>query len=190
MISTTILILGVASSMTVALDCGEKSDQCLDVFSRQPSNLPKCYCTSLCEDHLEDVIKTCASGEVHADACGTCLTCAKARGQKCGGPFNVLGTCGSGLQCLIRINSGGTSKQRKQAEQSANGVCVSDRDVRCPRSGVTQLASNRDIFCRPGKLGIVADALYCPAIQSRRTPCPTQPPRRPPLLAEILGLRS
>jgi len=164
---TLLLMLVTSCSLVTSLDCGERNVQCLDVYSRLPSNLPKCYCTDLCQDQLDDVIRKCSSGQVHADACGTCLTCAKAQGEKCGGNFNVLGTCATGLNCLVTIAPGGTSRERKLKEQAATGVCVSDRDQRCPRSGVTPSPANRDISCRPGSLGIIAEALYCPTFQQR-----------------------
>merc|ERR1712098_410534 len=42
----------------------------------------------------------CESGEYTLDECGCCLTCAKAEGQRCGGPFRIAGTCGQDLRCL------------------------------------------------------------------------------------------
>ena len=53
--------------------------------------LPQCYCTDLCQDKLGDLAAGCASGQLLADGCGACLVCARARGQTCGGSFNVLG---------------------------------------------------------------------------------------------------
>ena len=76
-----------------AMACGRlhPDPECLDVFTHVPSSLPKCYCTDLCEDKLGDLVTTCASGQLVADGCGACLLCARARGQTCGGSFNVLG---------------------------------------------------------------------------------------------------
>jgi len=156
------------------------------------SDLPKCYCTNLCVDHLEDLIRECSSGQVHADGCGPCLTCAKALGEPCGGKFNVLGHCASGLVCQIEISDEKrTAAERRAEEQSGSGVC-SDRNPRCPRSGVTPSEANRNVFCRPGRLGILVEALHCPArrqtCRQRSRPTTTKPPKRapPPLLA-ILG---
>ena len=35
---------------------------CLNVFDSEPKNLPKCYCTLICPEKLEDVKKNCTSG--------------------------------------------------------------------------------------------------------------------------------
>jgi len=42
----------------------------------------------------------CESGEYTKDECGCCLTCAKAEGQRCGGPFRIAGSCSDNLRCL------------------------------------------------------------------------------------------
>ena len=75
------------------IGCGRlhPDPECLDVFTHAPPSLPKCYCTDLCEDRLEELVATCASGQLVADGCGACLVCARARGQTCGGSYNVLG---------------------------------------------------------------------------------------------------
>ena len=41
----------------------------------------------------------CKGGLV-ADVCGCCGVCAKVKGEKCGGPFNLFGKCDCGLECL------------------------------------------------------------------------------------------
>ena len=81
--------------------CPDTSGQCLHVFTHRPASLPKCYCTDLCADRPERLGLTCASGELHADACGVCLECARALGQRCGGAKNVMGVCAGGLVCKV-----------------------------------------------------------------------------------------
>lgn len=192
-------LLALSNLSVAQLDCGDKKNlQCLDVFTREPSNLPKCYCTDVCSDHLDDVTLQCASGQAHADGCGSCLTCAKALGEPCGGKFNILGQCASGLSCLVEIpGDKRTPNERKTAEQASAGICTSDRDSRCPKSGVTQSAQNRNISCRPGRLGILVEALYCPSRSdslsgsqmSLQSPSTTTraPPKRPFSVLHILG---
>jgi len=41
----------------------------------------------------------CPSGRYTLDPCGCCLTCAKAEGETCGGPWETAGTCARGLHC-------------------------------------------------------------------------------------------
>ncbi|CAM1297779.1 Uncharacterised protein g1934 [Pycnogonum litorale] len=38
-------------------------------------------------------------GGYDIEACGCCETCAKLVGEKCGGPWNIAGTCDKGLKC-------------------------------------------------------------------------------------------
>ena len=155
-----------------AVDCGinNRNENCLDVFTSKPTNLPKCYCTELCakeenfENNLESLKHNCASGELHQDGCGSCLTCAKALGESCGGQFNVVGTCAGGLTCLINIPRGLRGGERRAAENSVTGTCVSDRSSECPKPSVSSSASisGKGKLCRPGRRGIIAEALYCP----------------------------
>ena len=79
--------------LSAGLNCGglRRDPECLDVYTHSPRTLPKCYCTALCEERLEDLAVNCSSGQLLADGCGHCLICARARGQSCGGTFNVLG---------------------------------------------------------------------------------------------------
>ena len=42
----------------------------------------------------------CDSGYYTLDECGCCLTCAKAKDEVCGGPFEIAGACATGLRCL------------------------------------------------------------------------------------------
>ena len=165
------LIFGTTVSW--AVDCGinNRNTRCLDVFSSNPADLPKCYCTDLCEHSLDLLKQNCASGELHQDGCGACLTCAKALNQTCGGQFNVLGSCAGGLTCLIDIPRE-TSKvsERRGAENAAVGVCVSDRSPECPTASVSASAYSGSKLCRPGRRGIIAEALYCPE-QREQTRC-------------------
>ncbi|XP_045592587.1 venom protein 302 [Procambarus clarkii] len=40
----------------------------------------------------------CRSG-VTKDMCGCCTVCAGVLGEECGGPWNIYGDCGTGLEC-------------------------------------------------------------------------------------------
>lgn len=83
------VLFAVAAVSTVpevlgqGVSCGRTGadPECLDVFTHAPNNLPKCYCTELCADKLEELRETCASGQLLADGCGSCLVCARARGN-------------------------------------------------------------------------------------------------------------
>merc|ERR1712141_792053 len=159
-------ILIFYTPISSAVDCGinDRNTRCLDVFSSQPANLPKCYCTDLCENSLQFLKHNCASGELHQDGCGACLTCAKALGESCGGQFNVFGSCAGGLTCLVDIprNTSTSSTERRTVENALTGVCVSDRSSQCPTASVSSSAFSGSKLCRPGRRGIIAEALYCP----------------------------
>ena len=153
-----------------AVDCGinDRNTICLDVFSSEPATLPKCYCTDLCENSLDFLKHKCASGELHQDGCGACLTCAKALGETCGGQFNVLGSCAGGLTCLIDIprNTSRRASEKRLVENAAAGICVSDRSSECPTAAVSASAFSGSKLCRPGRRGIIAEAIYCPKINA------------------------
>jgi hypothetical protein len=60
----------------------------------------------------------CAGGLVR-DVCGCCAVCAKVKGEKCGGPWNLRGRCGCGLRCRK------SPKVIAQVgEFNAGGICV------------------------------------------------------------------
>ncbi|XP_078588087.1 cysteine-rich motor neuron 1 protein-like isoform X2 [Branchiostoma floridae x Branchiostoma japonicum] len=40
-------------------------------------------------------------GDITKDPCGCCDVCAKIEGEGCGGPWDISGTCSSGLTCVI-----------------------------------------------------------------------------------------
>ncbi|XP_066962359.1 venom protein 302-like [Macrobrachium rosenbergii] len=40
------------------------------------------------------------------DICGCCDTCAKGQGEECGGPWGMLGTCGTVYACVSNDVSG------------------------------------------------------------------------------------
>ncbi len=152
----------------------------------------------------------CASGQLLADTCGTCLKCAKAEGQSCGGLKNIEGECGVGLTCLVRYNvprNGNGRVQENRGKREVNthefvmimfcfvavGTCVDKDSPLCPKASSETLRDG--VNCRPGRLGIVAQALYCPVMnqgnnrrQVASAPAasqttngvPIQPPPRPP----------
>lgn len=140
----------------MGMEC-PKTPNCLHVFTHSPAHLPKCYCSpNQCSNRPEDFAHTCPSGELHEDLCGICLVCARARGQSCGGQGNRSGVCAGGLLCKVATG---------RNEQRSTGICVSDTDSDCPKSSVADLGggnSKKKFNCRPGRRGILSEALYCP----------------------------
>ena len=82
------------------------------------------------------------------DECGSCLVCAKDRGQGCGGFRNEVGTCSLGLKCLVRFNVPRDSDGWKE-ENNAVGTCVSEESPLCP--GPDSLSVEDGVNCRPGR---------------------------------------
>ncbi|TRY63697.1 hypothetical protein TCAL_00392 [Tigriopus californicus] len=166
-----------------SISCGRTGPdpECLDVYTHTPRNLPKCYCTDLCADKLSDLVTSCASGQLLADGCGACLICARALGQSCGGSFNVLGVCAGGLSCMVKFNPIGADPTAE--EHAKVGVCVRDNFHECPKS--TDKPQKEGVSCRPGRTGILSDALYCPTLRQ-----PTRQGRLPTLLEILLGARN
>jgi len=54
----------------------------------------------------------CQSGTYTLDECGCCLTCAKDEGEKCGGPFQISGTCAKDLRCLRKCDCETVNKKQ------------------------------------------------------------------------------
>ncbi len=87
----------------------------------------------------------------------------------------MVGVCAGGLVCKVRVPS--DSLDRRRAEQQAIGTCVREDDDECARSTDSEetLQAKGLVSCRPGLLGILADALYCPEISSSgRDQCGTR----------------
>ena len=90
-------------TITFAMNCDFSEDKsCLNVLDSEASEKPKCFCTNLCPVSLPQLKRNCTSGQMFPDECGTCLVCAKTRGQDCGGFRNKIGVCSVGLRCLVR----------------------------------------------------------------------------------------
>ncbi|XP_067143771.1 venom protein 302-like [Centruroides vittatus] len=62
-----------------------------------------------CDDKTEE---ECPAGLV-TDLCDCCLVCGKGKNEDCGGDFEVLGKCGTGLYC----------KRENDEDVYSNGVC-------------------------------------------------------------------
>jgi len=87
-----------------------------------------CPLGPLCEDGFEGL-----------DISGCCHICLQYKGDKCGGPFNRVGTCGRGLAC-----------QKTDSEDfNAEGVCV---------EGIPFGGQCGDLWSIQG---ICAEGLYC-----------------------------
>ena len=69
------------------------------------------------------------------------------------------GVCGIGLKCLVRFSVERDSLGIKE-ENSAVGTCVPENSKLCPGPDVLTLEDG--VNCRPGRLGILSEALYCP----------------------------
>ena len=52
-------------------------------------------------------------GGLTTDVCDCCTVCAKVRGERCGGPFNIIGKCDRGLTCC----------KRRRTDPNAVGRC-------------------------------------------------------------------
>ncbi|XP_018008452.1 venom protein 302 [Hyalella azteca] len=50
---------------------------------------------------------------VGMDSCFCCQVCLKGPGQTCGGPWNIKGRCGDGLECV----------RKTPGDFNANGIC-------------------------------------------------------------------
>ena len=118
----------------------------------------------------------CTLGQLLPDECSTCLQCAKMRGESCGGFRNRRGQCGTGLRCLVRFSVPRGSDGREE-ENSAEGICVADDSTLCPSPGVEHLEDG--VNCRPGRLGIVSEALYCPLRSTEADDSTTSTPAPP-----------
>jgi hypothetical protein len=81
------------------------------------------------------------------------------QGEECGGYFNRDGICGTGLTCLVRFEIPRNGDGRSQ-ENVASGQCVDSNSPLCPDASSEDLKDG--VNCRPGSLGILANALYCP----------------------------
>merc|ERR1719270_603995 len=148
------------------MNCDFSEDKsCLNVLDSEASENPKCFCTNLCPISLHELKRNCTSGQMFPDECGTCLVCAKSRGEECGGLRNKIGICSAGLKCLVRFSIPRNSDGR-QEENEAVGTCVSEDSSLCP--GPDVLSLDDGVNCRPGRLGIIADAFYCPLIDRQK----------------------
>ena len=98
----TILLIALVISANLAIS---KALSCL----RCDSPLVKCKPVNTLN---------CAGGLVRG-VCGCCAVCAKVKGEKCGGPWNIRGKCDCGLRCR-------KSPQviAQVGEFSAEGICV------------------------------------------------------------------
>ncbi|CAG0885442.1 unnamed protein product [Cyprideis torosa] len=81
-------------------------------------------------------IGLCPAG-VTMDVCGCCPVCSKGPGEKCGGPWGILGKCGTGLTC--------SANQR--LDVNADGICErADGQEEGRRFGHSNRFYNRNRF--------------------------------------------
>ena len=59
-------------------------------------------------------------GGTTTGVCGCCPVCARVEGEKCGGYYNYLGKCDSGLYCEPLLKS---KKGKKRKNKEPEGVC-------------------------------------------------------------------
>ena len=84
---------------------------------------------------------------------------------------------------LVRFNVPRDSDGRSE-ENSAIGICVPENSNLCP--GPDQLSLQEGINCRPGRLGIISEALHCPKTDSKIQQNLPETGQRPPSLIQIL----
>ena len=72
---------------------------------------PQIKCTSL--------YKLNCKGGLKSGVCGCCPVCAKIKGGKCGGPWNIHGECDCGLRCYKS-----PKVIIKLGQFNAHGVCI------------------------------------------------------------------
>jgi hypothetical protein len=64
------------------------------------------------------------TGGLTLGICGCCNVCAKVEGEKCGGLWNMLGTCDDGLTCVPELASEDDSDSYYFNDRP--GTCVAD----------------------------------------------------------------
>ena len=74
------------------------------------------YCTS-----KVDMEEFCGEKGVVREPCSHCWTCAKLKGEICGGTQDMHGRCGSGHKCFIR----GQMKIDYSGKDNSTGICIS-----------------------------------------------------------------
>ncbi|XP_056020805.1 cysteine-rich motor neuron 1 protein-like isoform X2 [Ostrea edulis] len=118
----------------------------VDALKCTPCNL------SACPDPPTD----CPRGTI-LDVCGCCQVCGKDINETCGGPFEILGKCGDGLECAL------TSEVGDPITGSEKGVCREKcQSVVCP-------------WIQDFRPDCPADSHLLPSIQSKDGCC-LQPP--------------
>ena len=78
------LVISAILAMTEALSCGP--------------------CNSRSHSACAPLYKLNCKGGLVKDVCGCCAICAKLKGEKCGGPWNLYGKCDDGLICYKSPN--------------------------------------------------------------------------------------
>ena len=56
-------------------------------------------CLPCSEVTCDPLYRLGCKGGLTTDPCQCCVACAKLRGERCGGAFNVVGKCDCGLKC-------------------------------------------------------------------------------------------
>merc|ERR1711936_592447 len=90
----------------------------------------------------------CPSGSYILGECGCCEVCAKAKGETCGGPWDIFGSCAAGLRCLrqcednedksyycILINETGVCLKEKKAKRLLRRARAQSRRARLDKVG-------------------------------------------------------
>ena len=58
-------------------------------------------------------------GGLTRNVCNCCTACAKVKGEKCGGPWNINGVCDCGLRCYKSPRN-----IKRLGEFNASGICI------------------------------------------------------------------
>ena len=59
-------------------------------------------------------------GGVTTGVCGCCPVCARIEGERCGGYYNYLGKCDSGLYCEPVLKH---SRRKSRKQKDLEGIC-------------------------------------------------------------------
>mgnify|MGYP002803633958 CR=1 FL=1 len=97
-----ILVIGLVISAIVGMT---EALRCLPCKLSRPPCVP--------------LYKLNCKGGLVKDVCGCCAICAKLKGEKCGGPWDILGKCDCGLTCYKS-----PTVIAQMGEFNARGKCI------------------------------------------------------------------
>ncbi|XP_062589466.1 cysteine-rich motor neuron 1 protein-like, partial [Saccostrea cucullata] len=93
-------------------------------------------CTPCNPSMCPDPPKNCPRGTI-LDVCGCCQVCGKNVNETCGGPFEIVGKCGDGLECALTSEVGGS------ITGSEKGICREIISKKCEKVKCADIAIKR-----------------------------------------------